>query len=91
MHDIFLYQASTVVRLARATVEVWGASRDVTAKPIYVWVGRGHIGGHLIIWAGAVRLKTAKKQKSKVGRRDGGTDRWTDGQTNRQINGWTYP
>ena len=29
MHGIFFYQASTVVRLVRAIVEVWGALRDV--------------------------------------------------------------
>ena len=36
--------------------------------PSRVQVGGGHILGHLIIWAGAVRQKTAKKKqpKSKV-------------------------
>ena len=29
MHEIFFYQASTVVRLVRAIIEVWGASFDV--------------------------------------------------------------
>ena len=29
MHGTFFYQASTVVRLVRAIVKVWGASRDV--------------------------------------------------------------
>ena len=29
LHGIFFYQASTVVRLVRAIVEVWGASWDV--------------------------------------------------------------
>ena len=33
-------------------------------------VGRGHFLGHLIIWAGAVRPKTAKTQKSYVRRTD---------------------
>ena len=30
-----------------------------------VWVGRGLNRGHHIIWAGAVRPKTAKKTKTK--------------------------
>ena len=29
LHGMFFYQASTVVRLVRAIVKVWGASRDV--------------------------------------------------------------
>ena len=33
--------------------------------PSRVGAGKGHILGHSIIWAGAVRPKTAKKQKSK--------------------------
>ena len=45
-----------------------------------VRVGRGCICGHLIIWSGAVRPKTAKKTKNKKkvkcdGRTDGRTDR----------------
>ena len=32
LHGMFFYQASTVVRLVRAIVKVWGASRDVVWK-----------------------------------------------------------
>ena len=46
--------------------------------PSRMWVGRGCIWGHLIIWAGAVRLKTAKKKrKKKVW--------WTDGRTDKAV------
>ena len=46
--------------------------------PSCVRVGSGHIGGHLIIWAGAVRPKTAKAQKLKYDKRIGGrTNRGT--------------
>ena len=31
LHGMFFYQASTVVRLVRAIVKVWGASRDVVS------------------------------------------------------------
>ena len=49
--------------------------------PSRVRVGRGRIGGHWIIWAGAVRPKTAKtKKKVKC---DGLTDGPTDGLTDK--------
>ena len=51
--------------------------------PSCVRVGRGCIWGYLITWAGAVRPKTAKTQ-SKVWWTDGGTNRRTDGWTDRQ-------
>ena len=35
LHGMFFYQASTVVRLVRAIVKVWGASRDVMYCPLY--------------------------------------------------------
>ena len=51
-----------------------------------VQVGRGHIWGHLIIWAGAVRPKTAKIKKSVMdGRTDRRTDQRTDGPTKRGV------
>ena len=37
LHGMFFYQASTVVRLVRAIVKVWGASRDVMDTEIYLW------------------------------------------------------
>ena len=46
--------------------------------PSHVRVGRGHFWGHLMIWAGAVGPKTAKKKrkrKSKVWQTDGPTDK----------------
>ena len=42
-------------------------------------VGKGRILGHLIIWAGALRPKTAKTKKVKC-------DGRTDGQTDQRIN-----
>ena len=50
--------------------------------PSRLRVGRGCIWGHLIIWEGAVRPKTTKKnKKSKVWRTDG----WTVGPTKRGV------
>ena len=53
--------------------------------PSRVRVGRGHIWGHLITWAGAVRPRTAKNKKRTVWRTDGPTDGWTDGRTKRGV------
>ena len=50
-------------------------SRRKHSYPSRVQVGRSRIWGHLIIWAGAVRPKTANPQKKKC---DGQTDRPAD-------------
>ena len=58
----------------------WRSYKQVRihSYPSRVRVDRGRIWGHLITWAGAVRPKTAKKNKKIVWQTDRPTDRRTD-------------
>ena len=62
-------------------IRVYIQQGRIHGYPSRVRVGRGRNQGHHIIWAGAVRPKTIKPQKSKVCWTDGRTDQRTDRRT----------
>ena len=76
-------------KLSRLEPKMTQEQGRIHGYPSRVRVGRGCIWGHLITWAGAVRPKTTKTQKSKVWRTDGRTDQRTDRWTDRRTDGPT--